>query len=85
MPNKSSNPTDWAKSVVLFLLGLVMVWEGLEFFWQHLPGPVQLALKGAGTWLVVNETARSWLLAVLMLCLAAGLGLIWRYLVPRSR
>jgi hypothetical protein len=84
MPNKSSNPTDWAKKVVFFILGLVMIWEGLEFFWQRLPEPVQLALMNAGTWLVANETARYWLLAVLlMLGLAGGLGVIWHYL--RSR
>jgi hypothetical protein len=79
MPNESGNPSDWAKSVVFFLLGLVMVWEGLEFFWQRLPEPVQLALKNAGTWLVVNETARFCLLAVLLLLgLAVGLREIWR-------
>jgi hypothetical protein len=86
MPNKSSNPAEWPKKAVYFLLGLVMVWEGMEFFWQRLPEPVQLAVKGAGSWLVVNETARYWLLAVfLMLGLTAGLVLIWRYLLPRSR
>ena len=86
MAMKSSNHAEWAKKTVYFFLGLVMVWEGIEFFWERLSEPVQSALKGAGTWLVANDTARYSLLGVLlMLGLAAGLILIWRLLLPRSR
>lgn len=83
---KSSNHAEWPKKIVYFFLGLVMAWEGMEFFWERLSEPVQSALKSAGTWLVANDTARYSLLGVLlMLGLAAGLILIWRLLLPRSR
>jgi hypothetical protein len=77
--------SDWAKTVVLFFLGLVMVWEGMEFFWDRLPAPVQAACKMAGRWLVVNEAARYMILIFFLgLGFAAGLALIWRFLLQRK-
>jgi hypothetical protein len=81
MPD-TGNPPDWAKNAVLFLLGLVMIWEGIEFFWERLPQVVQVASKTMLTWLVVNEPARYMLLGVVLaLGFAVGLALIWRFLL----
>lgn len=78
-------PQDWAKSTVLFLLGVVMVWEGMEFAWERLPQPVQKSTKKMLIWLVMNEPARYMLLTVVLaLGFAAGLALIWRFLLQRG-
>jgi hypothetical protein len=84
MPSLSRSQ-DWAKSIVHFLLGIVLVLEGVAFVWERLPQSVQRAGEGMFIWFVLNELTRYMLFAaVLALGFLAGLALIWRFLLRRG-